>query len=151
MGVSGCGKSTIGKLLSKELKCGFLDADDFHSEENKSKMSKGIPLTDDDRMPWLLKLNSELKSRESTILSCSALKEIYREIIFKDISNTEIVLLHGSQKVLAQRLNQRVGHFMNPQLLESQLAILEKPALCIEIDCIQQPSDQIKEIVSYLL
>jgi carbohydrate kinase (thermoresistant glucokinase family) len=130
MGVSGCGKSTIGKLLSERLSLPFIEADDFHSKENVSKMSQGIPLTDEDRLPWLQSLSKELQShlKEGAILACSALKESYRKILQQDLHG-EITWIHldGTKDIITQRMKNRQWHFMPEALLHSQMATLELP------------------------
>lgn len=126
IGVSGCGKTAIGKELSNALKIPFYDADDFHSAENKEKMSRGVPLTDDDRLPWLKTLAGLLKEKSSLILGCSALKESYRKIL-KVSSDTQFIYLKGSYELIHDRLKERHGHFFDPHLLKSQFADLEEP------------------------
>ena len=137
MGVCGSGKSTIAKKLSEELKCSQKDADDFHSIANKEKMSKGIPLTDKDREPWLLSIHSHIKNfkSETAIVTCSALKQKYRNILMNGLcnddsdsmqSNIVFIYLKGNFETLLQRLNSRQGHFFPPSLLKSQLDILEE-------------------------
>jgi len=139
MGVSGCGKTTIGEKLAKKLRCGFIDADDFHSPENRAKMAAGVALTDQDRTPWLQRLRQELVSRQGDhVIACSALKTAYRKILAPD----RIIFLKGSAALLARRLSGRAGHFFNPHLLESQLAILEEPADAL-VFSISQPPDLI--------
>ncbi|XP_032809357.2 putative gluconokinase isoform X1 [Petromyzon marinus] len=142
MGVCGCGKSTIGNTLSEKMNWKFLDADDFHPQCNKDKMQKGISLTDEDRFPWLMSLHSFLRETagggDNVILACSALKKAYRGILANGTTDkretkaeTELevlfVHLHGSAETIGRRLQQRQGHFMSPELLQSQLATLEPP------------------------
>jgi carbohydrate kinase (thermoresistant glucokinase family) len=140
MGVTGSGKSTIGKILADTLSWPFYDGDDFHPPQNKAKMSTGTPLTDSDRSPWLRTLNELLlrnQSRErSCILACSALKKSYRDILAKDISAIRFVHLDGPFACIQERLEARTGHFMNPVLLNSQLETLERTpdVLCVSID-----------------
>jgi gluconokinase len=134
MGVSGSGKSTIGRRLSERTGAVFADADDFHPAANKAKMAAGHPLTDDDRQPWLETLNGLLRGwfadGRSGILACSALKAKYRETLAAGMPGRTVhfVLLEGSAELIASRLAARRHEFMNPGLLESQLKTLETPA-----------------------
>lgn len=128
-GVSSSGKTTIGKALAERLGARFLDADDFHPPANVSKMASGIPLDDEDRWPWLDRLNSELRQaaadKQSVVLACSALKEIYRERLIDGVPGLAMILLTGSKEVLAARAAARTHRYMPPSLLDSQLATLE--------------------------
>ena len=128
-GVTGCGKSTIGQLLANKMGVPFLDADDFHPKDNKTKMNAGTPLEDEDRIPWLNNVAEKLKlcsQEKGAVLACSALNEKYRTIL-KVVPNIHWVLLEGSKSLVEKRLGARVGHFMNPALLDSQMAALEVP------------------------
>jgi gluconokinase len=128
-GVSGAGKTTIGKLLAGELGWRFYEADDFHSQANIEKMRRGIPLTDKDRWPWLNKLRALIErcveSGENAVLGCSALKQVYRDRL---CVSTEVksVFLRGDYALIARQPRHRRGHFMNPALLKSQFADLEE-------------------------
>jgi carbohydrate kinase (thermoresistant glucokinase family) len=130
MGVCGCGKSTVGELLAKDISATFYDGDDFHPQSNIDKMASGVPLNDEDRQPWLEKLASLIKESESpTVTACSALKKAYRDIL-RTAGDVTIVYLQGSQEVLLERLTERSNtsdHFMSSSMLESQLATLEDP------------------------
>jgi|TARA_B100000745_G_scaffold151365_2_gene98964 carbohydrate kinase (thermoresistant glucokinase family) len=131
MGVSGCGKSTIAVQLHARLPQQYLDADDFHPQENKQKISSGIPLTDDDRQPWLTKVNAAVKASENkqgVILACSALKHQYRETLMQGLAwPMHIIWLHGDKNTLLDRLEQRQGHFAKANILDSQIATLQPP------------------------
>jgi gluconokinase len=125
MGVSGCGKSTVGALLAQALGGTFIDGDDLHSEGNIAKMASGTPLTDEDREPWLREVGARLASAGGTVvIACSALKRTYRDLIRTTAPDTAFVHLHGNRELLAQRLA-RPDHFMPSSLLDSQLATLE--------------------------
>ncbi|MFF1254173.1 gluconokinase, GntK/IdnK-type [Pseudarthrobacter sp. NPDC058329] len=127
MGVSGCGKTTIGDLVARELGVPFLDGDSLHPVENVAKMAAGAPLTDEDRWPWLATVGAELAKAGDggLVLACSALRRSYRDAIRAQAPDTVFLHLHGSKEVLSQRLEGRSGHFMPPALLVSQLATLE--------------------------
>ncbi len=146
VGVSGCGKSTVGSLLGERLGLPFYDADDFHSEENKNKMAQGVPLNDDDRMPWLKLLASKLQewNRDGgAVLACSGLKQRYRDVLVADIPECyQFVYLKGDYEVIAERLAARQSHFMNPALLQSQFDTLEEPKDAWEID-INKPIEEL--------
>lgn len=150
MGVSGSGKSVVGETLSKKINFEFFDADSFHSKENVEKMSKGIPLEDSDRIPWLNTMASFLNSRneknKSSILACSALKKNYRDIL-RVSSNILFVYLKGEESLIIDRHTTREGHFMPTSLVTSQLNTLEEPknALYISID------KSVEEIVSTII
>ena len=145
MGVSGCGKTAIGLELSKALKLPFYDADDFHSDENKEKMSKGIPLTDEDRLPWLKTLANLLKEKKPLILGCSALKESYQKIL-KVSPDVQFIYLKGSYELIYKRLKKRHGHFFDSHLLKSQFADLEEPKDALTIDINRSISEIVDEI-----
>jgi gluconokinase len=140
MGVTGAGKTTVGRLIAERLGARFADADDYHPAENVAKMRAGIPLDDADRAPWLARLNGLLREAdakgESLVLACSALKDAYRERLAQGVAGLRLVLLDGTREMLASRLAGRTGHYMNPALLDSQLATLERPddAIVVWID-----------------
>ncbi|GAB4057018.1 gluconokinase [Catellatospora paridis] len=131
MGVSGSGKSTIGTQLAKRLGAIFADGDDLHPQANVMKMSAGIPLTDEDRAPWLRLCAQWLAEQQDegipAVLACSALKRSYRDLLREAAPGLAVVYLDGPRELLASRLSNRPGHFFNPRLLDSQLADLEKP------------------------
>lgn len=129
MGTTGCGKSTIGEELSQRLNAAWLEGDDYHSAESKEKMAAGIALTDNDRWPWLERLSHSMRaSSDTTVTSCSSLKRSYRDFMTLH-ANEQILFVHlnGSREQLASRLSARQGHFMNTDLLDSQLKTLEPP------------------------
>ena len=146
-GVSGCGKSTIGRRLADRWQATFADADDFHPESNREKMAAGTPLTDDDRIPWLAALNRFVVTQlqeSNLVVACSALKQIYRDQLADSIeSQCAWVLLDGSFELIQSRMAAR-EHFMPVELLQSQFDILEKPKGGIAVD-IDQPVDVIIE------
>ena len=150
MGVSGCGKSTIGNLLSKRIEIPFIDADDFHPKTNIEKMSRGEALTDDDRLPWLQALNAELKKRtknSGAILACSALKEEYRKVLSDSINTIQWVFLEGYFDLIKNRIEKRNNHFMDATLLQSQFDTLEIPNYGIKVSCEKSPEDITNEII----
>ncbi len=132
MGVAGSGKTTIGTLLERRHGGTFHDADDFHPQENVEKMAQGIPLNDDDRLPWLNRLRREVietaPEGRITILACSALKKSYRKTLGLDKADVSTVFLSGDPEVLGERINSREGHYMKPGMLTSQLETLEVPS-----------------------
>jgi gluconokinase len=156
MGVAGSGKSTIAHALVALAGWQFAEGDDYHSEANRRKMHAGIPLTDEDRIPWLNSLHDVLldwqRSGNSGVLTCSALKQSYRDILVKDLAPGayRFVLLEAPVAVLAARMNQRPGHFMNPALLQSQLDTLEMPADALRIDATHAPETVAGEILAAL-
>ena len=149
MGVSGCGKTTVGKLLGGSLGWSYFDADDYHSPENISKMKSGIALDDTDRQPWLQSLQQLIRDTlvkgNSAILSCSALKKSYREILLID-DRVRLVYLKGTYELIEERLKSRGAHYMNPKLLRSQFEALEEPLDALAIDITSTP----KQIVSII-
>ncbi len=153
MGVTGAGKTTIGRLLAARLGAAFLDADDFHPPENVAKMRAGTALTDADRAPWLERLNAELRARESAggvVLACSALKASYRDVLARDVGSVTFVHLTGARALLAERLAARRGHYMNPTLLDSQLATLQAPEGAIEVDVAATPEAIVDAVLARL-
>jgi gluconokinase len=148
MGVSGTGKSTVGRALAETLGLPFVEGDDLHPESNVAKMAAGIPLTDADRAPWLDLIAAELD--RPVVITCSALKRSYRDRLRLAAPDLVLVYLHGAPELLASRMAQRDGHFMPTALLESQLATLEEPAAdeyVIGADVMLRP-DEIVELVS---
>jgi len=133
MGVSGAGKSTVGRLVAARLDCPFRDADSFHPKANIEKMSRGEPLTDDDRWPWLAAIAAWIAEHRAAgttcVVTCSALKRVYRDIVTaRQSADVRLVYLKGDFDLIAARLKARKGHFMPPALLRSQFDALEEPA-----------------------
>jgi gluconokinase len=129
MGVASCGKTSVGQALAAALGVDFIEGDRLHPKANVEKMSAGIPLTDEDRWPWLSLVGEALQGSSGRIASCSALKRSYREHIAAAAARpVSFVFLDGSVELLRQRIAARKGHFMPPSLLASQLATLERPA-----------------------
>ncbi len=151
MGVTSCGKTSVGEKLAAELGAPFIEGDALHPPANIAKMSNGIALNDDDRWPWLQKIGEALQGDEAKVASCSSLKKAYREKLSQAAGRpVTFIYLHGSRNVLAARIAARKNHFMPPSLLESQLATLEPPtndekALKFDIDL------PVKEIVARAL
>lgn len=153
MGVSGSGKTTVGRLLAERLGWDFADADVYHSPENVGKMRAGIPLTDADRAPWLEALRARimaaLDADTPLVLACSALRRRYRDVLRVD-ARVGYVYLHGDRATIAARSHARSGHFMPPGLLESQFAMLEEPADALWVDVDQTPDAIVDEIIHRL-
>jgi carbohydrate kinase (thermoresistant glucokinase family) len=158
MGVSGCGKSTVGRLLAERLGARFVDADDLHSDEAKAKMAAGTPLSDDDRWPWLHLVGNgiarETRAGRPAVVACSALRRVYRDVL-RDVADDVIVFvhLHGTRQLLGERLGMRVGHFMPQALLGSQLATLESlemDELGIAVDISLRPVEAVVHVLSAL-
>ena len=149
MGVTGSGKTTIGKLLADDLNWRYCDADDFHSAANVAKMKSGIPLDDADRQPWLQSLRNVtqncLESGDGLVLACSALKQSYRDVLLID-ERVKLVFLKGDYELIGKRLNERQGHYMNPALLDSQFATLEEPKGHAEFDVAASPAEIVRNI-----
>jgi gluconokinase len=154
MGVSGVGKTTIGAALAKALGWTYLDADDYHPAANVAKMAAGTPLEDADRWPWLERINQELLSLErqekSAVLSCSALKESYRDKLRGGVKQLEVVYLHGEPGLIQKRAETRQHRFMPAALLQSQLRTLEPPAEAISIHVGDSPEACVQKILAAL-
>jgi gluconokinase len=150
MGVSGVGKTTVGKALARELGWHFIDADGYHPSANVAKMAAGIALDDADRWPWLETLNRVVRKEKNAVLACSALKEAYRSRITDGLARFEIVYLHGNFELIAARLAERPHHYMPASLLRSQFATLEPPAKAIGIDVAATPSACVTAILAQL-
>jgi gluconokinase len=132
MGVSGCGKTTVGQAVAAQLNCPFYDADDFHPQENIAKMASGVPLDDDDRAPWLARLAGliadHLARGETAVLACSALKRRYREQLRGENGRVQFLYLRGDFDTIWQRMQARPGHYMKAEMLQSQFDALEEPS-----------------------
>jgi carbohydrate kinase (thermoresistant glucokinase family) len=157
MGVSGSGKTTVSVLLAAALRCQFQEGDDLHPAENVEKMQSGTPLTDADRLPWLRKIAREIDAwrarHESGVLTCSALKRSYRDIIIDGRSDVTLVYLRGSYDLIHRRLTARHGHFMPATLLDSQFATLQEPTPDehpIIVDVGSRPAEVAAEILHQL-
>jgi gluconokinase len=138
MGVTASGKTTMGSRLAADLGWPFYDADSFHPPENIARMTKGIPLTDADREPWLrairARIDHVLGDGGSAVIGCSALKSDYRHVLADGAAGVHFIYLRGDEPLLAERLRHRVGHFMNPRLLRSQLETLEEPGDAVTVE-----------------
>ncbi len=156
MGVTGTGKTTVAKALALRTGWPFAEGDDYHSEANVVKMKAGIPLTDTDREPWLEALHGVIagwvKADSNGVMTCSALKESYRQTLVAGFPEDAVhfVLLEGSKTVLERRLERRKGHFMNPALLNSQLATLEKPKDALRVEVTNSPDGEVDTILAGL-
>lgn len=156
MGVSGTGKTAVGRALASATGWQFADADDFHSAANKAKMHAGIPLNDADRAPWLRDLHTQIETwiqnNINAVLACSALKESYRETLTANTppGSVRLGFLTGPESLIRQRLEARTGHYMPPSLLPSQLATLEPPKDAIEISIVPPVAQIVQNILSEL-
>ena len=149
MGRAGSGKTTIGELLASQLGWSFVDGDTFHSPANIERMSRGVPLDDSDRIPWLNSIREAMLGwdalSQNIVLTCSALKRNYRDLLQIN-SNVKLVYLKGTYDLLRDRLRSRKGHYATEQLLASQFADLEEPADAITIDVARPPEEIVAEI-----
>lgn len=153
MGVTGSGKSTIGQKLAEALAYPFYDADDFHPPANKEKMGRGIPLTDEDRLPWLQTLHAEMvewgKKKSPVVLACSALRQKYRDLLSVGL-DVIWIYLKGDRKTIRQRIEERHGHFAGAELLDSQFAALEEPMDATVVDIQKDPTAIVRQILKVL-
>lgn len=150
MGVSGSGKTTIGKLLGQKLGLEFHDADDYHPEANILKMASGMPLNDDDRYSWLIRLNKLILDRQSNglVLACSALKESYRQLLISELTKEiKWIYLEGSFEEILQRMKGRKDHFMPANLLRSQFETLEVPEYALRVPIGNSPETTVTNIL----
>jgi gluconokinase len=151
MGVSGCGKTSVGQSLARSLGWEFYDADDFHPPENVVKMANGTPLDDSDRVPWLASLHelisSSLKAERPGVLACSALKERYRRQLMDGNEGTQIVYLKGRYDLIWSRMSVRKDHYMKPQMLKSQFETLEEPSSALTVDISMSVDEIVQEIL----
>ena len=156
MGVSSCGKTTVGQTLAATMSCKFYDGDDFHPSENITKMIQGIPLNDQDRQPWLERLRDliaeHIEHDRSIVLACSALKKRYRNLLSEGNTGLQFVYLNGNFDLIWQRMVAREGHYMKSDMLQSQFDALESPssqeAITVHID--QPMSNIVQEIIGKL-
>lgn len=150
MGVAGAGKTTVGRILARDLEWPFHDGDDFHPPGNVAKMRRGIPLSDADRAPWLAALRRLIDGlageRRSAVIACSALRRAYRERLSEGRPEVRFVYLKGEYAAIRGRLLTRRGHFMSPDLLATQLAALEEPEDALTVDAGRKPGDVVAEI-----
>lgn len=150
-GVSGCGKTTVGTKVAERLKIDYFEADDFHPQSNIDKMAAGHPLNDHDRMPWLKAINRKIKSCQgqnmSAVFTCSALKEMYRDLIEENLSApVSWFFLQGSFETITERMKSRTDHFFKPEMLQSQFDALEAPARGIIINMETALDEQVNQI-----
>ena len=155
MGVSGSGKSLIGSALARALGVNFVEGDDFHPAENIARMSSGIPLTDQDRAQWLRSLAVRIREANNAgtglVVTCSALKRSYRDVLRAESSELRFVFLRGDRALIASRLGGRRGHYMPPSLLDSQFATLEEPSSDEDVwvcDISESPKDIVADLVA---
>ncbi|WP_119728897.1 gluconokinase [Thermomonospora amylolytica] len=157
MGVSGSGKSTVGRMLAQRLGREFGDADDLHSPGNVDKMGRGVPLTDEDRWPWLREVARWIEDRVAAnvpaVMACSALKREYRRLLIPRTHEVRLVYLKGDRDLIARRMAARRGHFFKPDLLDSQFRDLEPPGPDedpITVDAVNPAEEIVRRIVEAL-
>lgn len=154
MGIAASGKSTLGLALAKNLGWEFLEGDDYHPQVNIEKMSSGTPLNDEDRLPWLRSINQALcqldKSGRNAVLACSALKQHYREILAQGIQQMRYVYLYGNPQLVRERIANRKGHFMPPELIDSQISTMEPPQNAIRVNIEQPVETQTEKVLQAL-
>lgn len=150
MGVSGSGKTTVGKAVSNKFGWKYYEGDEYHPAENVEKMKNWIPLNDEDRLPWLLSLRKVIEEaiskRENIVISCSALKEAYRKIL-KVSEEVKFIYLKGSYDLIRKRMEERIPHFFKPEMLKSQFDVLKEPQQAIEIDISKSSESIIGDLI----
>ncbi len=153
MGVTGSGKSTVGKLLAQQLGWKFFEGDDFHSPANIEKMRRGMPLSDDDRRPWLEAIRESIRQMversENAVIACSALKHSYRQML-RITGEVVFVYLKANIDTVRERLRNRTGHFMNPNLIQSQFDTLEESEQALRVDASLPPGEIVRRIRTQL-
>ncbi len=153
MGVTGSGKSTVGKLLAQQLGWKFFEGDDFHSPANIEKMRRGMPLNDDDRRPWLEAIRESIRKMiersENAVIACSALKHSYRQML-RITGEVVFVYLKANIDTVRERLRNRTGHFMNPDLIQSQFDTLEESEQALRVDASLPPGEIVRRIRTQL-
>lgn len=153
MGVTGSGKSTVGKLLAQQLGWKFFDGDDFHSPANIEKMRRGMPLNDDDRRPWLEAIRESIRKMversENAVIACSALKHSYRQML-RIAGEVVFVYLKANIDTVRERLRNRTGHFMNPDLIQIQFDTLEESEQALRVDASLPPGEIVRRIRTQL-
>lgn len=155
MGVTGSGKTTVGKLLAQELSWPFYDADDYHPLSNMEKIRNGTPLTDEDRLPWLQSLRALMErilvEDGSAVLTCSALKKAYRDILLFRDPRVQFVYLRGEPDLIRKRVDARTNHYAGSAILQNQFETLEEPAGALAVDIDQDPSTIVSTILKLLM
>lgn len=150
MGVAGAGKTTVGKLLAEELGWPFYEGDEYHPHSNVAKMGRGIPLSDEDRWPWLDTIHDLIEwlsaQGQDAVLACSALKQSYRDRLDQNTAQIRFVYLKGDRETVRERLSTRTAHFMGAGMLVSQFATLEEPEDALTVDISQKPCFTVGEI-----
>jgi len=153
MGVTGSGKSAVGKLLAQQLGWKFFEGDDFHSPANIEKMRRGMPLSDDDRRPWLEAIRESIRQMversENAVIACSALKHSYRQML-RITGEVVFVYLKANIDIVRERLKNRTGHFMNPNLIQSQFDTLEESEQALRVDASLPPGEIVRRIRTQL-
>ena len=157
MGVSGSGKTTVGRLLAQRLDCAFYEGDEFHPAANIEKMSKGIALTDNDRLPWLADIKKTIDDCSQrgldAVIACSALRKKYRCLLSENVADVQFVYLKGDYSTIRERMSARDDHYMKPAMLESQFENLEEPDNAIVVDINHSPktiASQIEKEMAFI-